>query len=400
MDYQDIHSTLLKWNEPGSSKNTSRKNSQRQYISKLTNVISAKVPSPNREKRAQQYIQNIYPIQELSLGEAIHDHVDHTYLRNREHVSSDLSIPDEIEDSVDQQQVYYNAYRQRDDSRCQSISMNQPELYLHNYQQSIPFIEACSDTFEEISEDFAVIPTNFDPKNQTGLMSAFQSKPLFSYNGIESSMNITEPKDSSIEVEYQILEVETKDLESIYRDSKRSVDSTEQKTSHPSKIAKQNQFLNDYFKNREENIQDTSKHMRTESGSNQFKETMNLICGSRDGTNSVVFNNTGSQKMEDTGQIKSAKLNQKHTNYYLEADKKNAVIDLSNVSRPNKERYYIEPGQNTEPLEIKQFIEEVKLTKNTIDLKEEVLQIIKEIHNKSQKESESSVNQIQKVSSS
>ena len=75
------------------SKSSSReKKSGRKYLHKLSHTFASKVESPNRVRRSKEMLncRSSDQVIQMSLSDSVHQHVDHTYLRQDDAVTSNF----------------------------------------------------------------------------------------------------------------------------------------------------------------------------------------------------------------------------------------------------------------------------------------------------------------------
>ena len=153
MSDQENYVYMGPFNE-GSPVTFSSRLKKRQYLERLSNQFANNVPSPSREKRCEEVAQRkSLNFNNLSLGDDIFGHVDHTYLRNQEVKAGTPSDENLNECSIDKEKLFtIDQISSSHKDINSSLTLKAPNFSPHDHQPSIPLVEECSDP-EETVED-------------------------------------------------------------------------------------------------------------------------------------------------------------------------------------------------------------------------------------------------------
>lgn len=204
-----------------------KKNSNREYLQKCNNRLN-KVASPNRIRRSQEKLwketTKISPY--ISLTDEIFEYVDHTHLRSAENVTTgNVYTPEEPSNYASPSKIYLTdnfEMRFLETNNSQKIPQT---IETRNYEPLETNEDEYNETMDEITSESIGVPV-CHPKAGDHF-SVFRTKPIFPNQIIPWSSKFTDSSDE-IDVIYEEIEVDTKDLEFLKEESSIRMNDTHQ----------------------------------------------------------------------------------------------------------------------------------------------------------------------------
>ena len=181
MSYEEMYNNFSRWNNPQGISIKGSKKQKRKYLHKLTDKLGSSVASPNREKRSREYVdqENKLSLYDISLSDQIYEHVDHTYLRNPEVLSSNPYTPDEPTPlKSDRVNNLYRYDAELSHEKPASINRHKTSPYRYKYGTAKDYDEEYTETMEELTEEILGVPVK-NHKNKFAQLPAFKAKPQF-----------------------------------------------------------------------------------------------------------------------------------------------------------------------------------------------------------------------------
>lgn len=204
-----------------------RKNSKREYLEKCSNRLN-KVASPNRIRRSQEklYKETTKIPPYISLTDEIFEYVDHTHLRSAQNVTEgNVYTPEEPSNYVSPSKMYLTdnfEMRYLDTNNSQKVPQTKE---LRNYQPLETNEDDYNETMDEITSESIGVPVSH-PKARDHF-SVFRTKPIFPNQIIPWSSKFTDNSEE-IDIVYEEIEVDTKDLEFLKDESSIRMNDTHQ----------------------------------------------------------------------------------------------------------------------------------------------------------------------------